>query len=117
MQKTLSLPFPIPISIFPRVILKRKFSKRIFWIFSYLLFIFLLSFYVFQINSLTSNTYLFQSYEKNINEAKEENTKLEIQLAELNSLENLEKLVENLNYERAEKVKYIQVLGGEVVIK
>src|SRR3989344_7434370 len=110
MQKILSLPFPIPIVIFPRVILKRKFFKRTFWTLSYLLLIFLLSFYVFQISSLTSDTYLFQRYEKNINEIKEENTKLEIQLAELNSLENLEKFAENLNYEKVEKVKYIQVL-------
>ena len=117
MQRILSLPFSFPITIFPKLILKRKFSKKVFWILSCLLFIFLLSFYIFQINSLTSNTYLLQKYEEKIKEIGEKNTRLEIQLAELNSLENLEKFVENLNYERVEKVRYIQVLGGEIVIK
>ena len=115
MNNTLSLNPPI--SITRNLILKRKLSLKFFWILSISLTIFLLVFYIFQINSIIQNTYIIQGYHEKVKELSEENKKLELSLTELNSLENLGSLVENLNYEKVDKIRYIQVLGGQIVTK
>lgn len=115
MQKSLSLNLPFPIS--SPLILKKKFSLRIFWFLSFLLIFGLLIFYVFQINSIIEKTYLSQSYEKKLKELEEKNRNLEIEFVKTNSLENLEILVKNLNFEKAEKIRYIKVLPEQVVTK
>jgi len=90
---------------------------RIFWLFSSLLIGALLVFYIFQENSIVQNIYLLNNYERKLTELQEDYKNLEIKFAEINSLENLESLVQNLNYEKIEKIRYIQVLGGQVVTK
>lgn len=115
MQNTLSLNPPIV--IVRNLNLKRKFNLKILWIISFLLLLLLSVFYIFQINSVIQNTYLIQGYQEKSAELSEENQKLEIQLSELNSLENLGNLVQKLDYEKVDKIKYIQVLGSQVVTK
>ena len=109
--------FNLPISISYPFVLRWRSNLKAFWIFSVVLIILLLTFYVFQINSLIQNTYVIQGYEEKVKDLTEGNKKLEINLAELNSLQNLEHLVKSLNYTEAGKIKYIQVLGGQVVTK
>lgn len=115
MQNTLPLNFPIFIA--RNIILRKKFNLKTFWIFSLAFIAFLLVLYVFQINSIIQNTYLLQSHQETLKEFAEENQRLELQLFELNSLENIEVLVQSLNYERVDKIKYIQILKGRVVEK
>lgn len=106
-----------PISIVRPLILKRRFNLRIFWILFLILTGILLVFYIFQINSVIQKAYLLQGYEKKLNEISRENKKLEINFAKVNSLENIESLVKNLNYEKVGKIRYIQVLEGQIVTK
>ena len=115
MQNTLILN--LPISIVRPLILRRKFNLKLFYILTFLSIFSLLVFYIFQINSIIQKTYLLQNYEKELTKLQEENQNLEINFAKSNSLENLESLVQNLNYEKVEKIRYIQVLGGQVVTK
>ena len=60
---------------------------------------------------------MLQSYQGKLKEFAEENQRLELQLFELNSLGNIEALVQSLNYEKVDKIKYIQTLKGRVVAK
>jgi len=98
-------------------LLRRKFNLRIFWILPLVLTGILLVFCIFQINSVIQKAYLLQGYEKKLNEISRENKKLEINFAKVNSLENIESLVKNLNYEKVGKIRYIQVLEGQIVTK
>ncbi|MCH8741923.1 hypothetical protein IH779_03415 [Patescibacteria group bacterium] len=111
------LPLNFPVFLARNIILRKKLNLKTFWIFSFILIAFLLVFYVFQINSIVQNTYLLQGHQEELQKFAEENQKLELQLFELNSLENIEILVQNLNYERVDKIKYIQILKGRVVEK
>ena len=115
MQNTLSLNFPI--SLARNIILRKKLNLKTFWIFSLAFIAFLLVFYVFQINSIIQSIYLLQTHQEKLQELAEESQRLELQLFELNSLENIEVLVQGLNYEKVGKIKYIQILKGQVVEK
>lgn len=72
-------------------------------------------FYIYQINAVISETYLINKYEKKLSELQQRNKVLEANFYSVNSLENVEKLVQNLNFEKVSKVHYIQVLAGQVV--
>lgn len=74
----------------------------------------LLVFYIFQINSLTSQNYLLQNQEKRLAEMKKEREQLEINLAKVNSLANIENYSQNQNFERISQIKYIQILNTSV---
>jgi cell division protein FtsB len=97
--------------------LKLRFSLKTFWIFSFVSIIILLAFYIFQINSVTSEGYLLQNYQKKLNQLRQENKILEINLAQLNSLGSVEKQIERLGFEKVDKVFYIQVLENQIVTK
>ena len=77
----------------------------------------LLVFYIFQINTIVRGTYLIKDYETNLNKVSQENKILENNLVKSNSLESIESLAKNLNYERVNQVKYIQIMGSSVVAK
>ncbi len=77
----------------------------------------LLVFYIFQVNSLTSQIYLFQNQERKLTEIKKENESLEIDFSKANSLVNIENYFKNQGFEKAKRVKYIQILETSVVAK
>ncbi len=79
--------------------------------------ILLLSFYVFQINEMAGSSYLVENYNKKINRLFQENQSLEMNFVQINSLENIEKLVNNLNFEKVKEPSYIQILDGAVAVK
>ena len=112
-----ALPLNFPIFLARNVILRKKLNLKTFWIFSIVFIAFLLVFYVFQINSIIQSTYLLQGHQEKLQEFAEENQRLELQLFELNSLENIEVLVQSLNYEKVNRIRYIQILRGQVVTK
>lgn len=112
-SRALNLPIPI---IRP-LTLKWRFSLKTFWALSFISIIILLVFYIFQINSVTSESYLLQNYQKRLNQLRQENEILEIDLAQVNSLINVEKQIETLGFEKVDKVYYIQVLESQIVTK
>jgi len=106
-----------PIWITQGLTLKLKFSLKAFWIITLILIGTLLIFYIFQINEMTKGIYLLKIYERKIADLSKENKTLEITSSQLNSLENLEGLVKNLNFEKIDKIHYIRVLESQVVTK
>lgn len=101
-------------SIIRPLILKWKFSLKTFWSLSFISIIILSTFYIFQINSVVSESYLLQNYQKKLNQLRQENLILEINLAQVNFLGNVEKKIENLGFEKVDKVYYIQVLENQI---
>lgn len=79
--------------------------------------LFLLSFYVFQVNSLNKEIYLIENYEKQLNQLSGENEALEINFSEVNSLRNIVSYLQDQNFERANKIKYIHILEAFVAIR
>jgi len=69
----------------------------------------LLIFYVWQINSLTSGSYLINSYEKQISKLSEENKNLQISFAESSFLGQAVAKIQALNFQKTTSVKYIQI--------
>jgi len=115
MNNIITLNLPIPLVRPLR--LKYKFNFKIFYFFSIISIGALLFLYIFQINSTIQKTYLLQGYDKKVTGLQEGNRNLEINLAKSNSIENLEILVQNLNYEKVDKIKYIKVLEDSMVKK
>ena len=73
--------------------------------------------YVFQINSLTYENYLLKSQEKKLTEIKKEKEILEINFSNARSLANIENYFQNQNFEKTNRVKYIQILETSVATK
>ncbi len=103
-----------------RLVVLPKFPKiglKTFWILSFISITSLLIFYIFQVNSMIGETYLIQNYQGKIKELSQENKTLEINFSQANSLSIIESLVKNLNFEKVERIHYIQVLESQVVAK
>jgi len=94
-----------------------KLSLRIFWILSCILISSLLVFYVFQINEITKGGYLTKNYLKKIDALSQESKLLEINFAHTSFLGDAEEKAQSLNFERVEKIKYIEFLEGSLVTK
>jgi len=109
MQNTLVLNLPLPRY---RLSLNSRFFYLIF-----LLLAFLLVFYIFQTSSVVSGSYQVQKYQKKIDELSGENKFLEVNSAKINSLESIDRRVQELGFEKVGKIHYIQLSGSSVVIK
>lgn len=97
--------------------LKWKIILRVFWILSIFSILAFLVFYVFQANAQVSERYLIQKYEKRLSEFSKENKSLGINSVQLNSLNNITTLINELGFEKIDKIHYIRVLDGQVVTK
>lgn len=97
--------------------LKWSFSFKIFLVFSILLLVLLLGFYVFQVNTEVSERYSIQKYERQISEISKENKNLEIQAVQTASLDKIAELLEPLNFQKTDKIHYIRILDTKVVAK
>jgi len=106
-----------PFILNTKLSLRRKTNFKVFWFFIVILIIFLLVFYVFQVNSEAYKRYLIKKYQTEISEISRENQELEVASLQLNSLEKITSLVENLNFKKTEKIHYIKVLDGKIVTK
>ncbi len=71
------------------------------------LLIFFLSFYVFQVQAIISKEYQIEKYQQMVMNLSKNNSFLEMEAVGLNSLENIEKKIENLNLVKVEEVRYI----------
>ena len=103
-MNSLTLRFPL-ISICPSLVLNRK----VLTISGAGLLLFLLSFYLFQIQAIISEEYKIEEYQKKATELSRNISSLEMKAASLNSLENIENKIENLDFVKVEDVKYILV--------
>lgn len=115
MNNALILTFPISIKHF--LILKQKFPLKALGILMSLTIFALLAFYIFQVNSVVTESYLAQDYQKKINETSRENGNLIINSAKINSLGNIEEGIKELGFEKVDKVYYLQILEEEFVTK
>jgi cell division protein FtsB len=73
---------------------------------------------LFRISILTNEMSSIDIMKKRIAELSKENQKLEDEFLATNSISNLSQFLENSNLVKAEKIKFIQILeGGMVVVK
>lgn len=100
---------------FPKIGL-RLFS-RLFLIFSLISIISLLIFYIIQVNGITKESELILTSQESIKELSQKNQDLEIGLFQNNSLENIELLAQNLNYEKIGRIHYIKLLESTAIAK
>lgn len=70
--------------------------------------------YVFQINRMVQGAYLINSYQKQINELTQTNKNLEINLAQISYLENIQNKTQELNFQKVQKIKYVQILDSSL---
>ncbi|MCK4354933.1 hypothetical protein KAW43_01090 [Candidatus Parcubacteria bacterium] len=74
-------------------------------------------FYVFQIIQITQESYLVLDYQEDLQELLQANENLEIYFTQNKSLNNVELLAQELNYEKIGKIHYIQITKGVVAAK
>lgn len=96
---------------------KIRFNLKLFWIFVVLLSVLFLGLYIYQVNAEISEKYSIQEYQKRISEMAKENKLLEINSAQAGSLTSIVSLLEELSFEKTEKIHYIQILDAQVVAK
>lgn len=77
----------------------------------------LLSFYIYQVNAQASEKYSIQDSQNRISDILEENKDLEINSAQASSLESIAQMAKELEFEKADKIHYIQIIDTQVVTK
>ena len=92
-------------------------NLKIVWIFTFISFILIVSFCIFQIGRMISEQYLVQNLERKISEISQENKFMEISFLGKNSLHKMEGLVEETQFEKMESVHYIQAPGSIMAAK
>lgn len=105
------------LTLYPPIFIKQlslRLSPKIIWFLGFILALVLLVFYIFQVNLMTKEIYSIQNYQRKINDLSRENKILEINLSQQNSLSNIETLARGLNFEKVDKIRYIQVLESQV---
>lgn len=91
--------------------------SKIFWIFSLVSMLALLVFLILQVNYFAGEVFLIESYKKNLVRLLDDKEILEINLAKSSSLQNIEHYLQSQNFEKADQMKYIQILESPVVKK
>ena len=101
----------------PLILRGRRFNLKTFYLLLSILVGTLFVFYIFQINSIIQSNYSVKNYDKKLNLLSEETSNLEIKFSQVNTLENIEFLIKDLSYVKTEEVRYIQLIGSQVVAK
>lgn len=70
--------------------------------------------YVFQINEMIRGGYVIKSYQTQIDNLIQENKNLEVKLAQISYLENIQNKAAKLNFIRVKKIGYIQILDSSL---
>ena len=89
--------------------------SKTFWTLSFISLLFLLFSLILQVNYFARDVFTISDYQKKLNQLSDTRESLEINLARSTSLKNIENYLENKNFEKANKVKYIQILEPSVV--
>ncbi|MEA3293297.1 MAG: hypothetical protein U9P88_02470 [Patescibacteria group bacterium] len=98
-------------TIYPRINL--NFFRTLLFV----LTCFLLCFYVFQTVDTINKNHFVWACEKDIINIAKENKNLEIKFFEGCSLENIEQLAKNINFEKVSEVDYINLSASQVAGK
>ena len=106
-----------PPSILRPLAIRWKFNLKALWLLSFSLVAFLVVFQIFQINEITKASFLISTQEKQLAGFSQESQRLNANFSHLNSLTNLETLLNNLNYVEVGQVHYLRVPGSTVVAK
>ena len=104
-------------SILRPLVIRWKFSLRALWLFGFAFVAFLVVFQIFQIFEITKAGFLITTQEKQLTEFSLESQSLETNFSHLNSLTNLEIVLNSLNYVKVGQVHYLRVPGSTVVAK
>jgi len=114
MHNTLTLNLPN----IRQISLKTKFNLKIFWVLNFVLVILLLTFYIFYLNLIFTETNLIKNYEKKLDEIAKENKNLEISSVKSNSLGGIDTQIEEkfneLGFEKVNQIHYIRALESTV---
>jgi len=78
--------------------------------------LFLLVFYVWQINGLTKGSYIINGYENQISKLSDENKNLQVSFAESSFLGQALVKIQTLNFQKITSVKYIQIPASSVAV-
>ena len=70
--------------------------------------------YVFYVNKLTYGTYLIKSYNRDIATLSRENRSMEAQFAESGILDQIHDKVNQLGFEKASHIKYVEILDNSL---
>jgi len=73
--------------------------------------------YIYQVNAEALERYSIQEHQKEMTRLSRENKILEINSAQIGSLDRVTELLKDLNFEETDKIHYIQVLDTQVVTK
>ncbi len=92
-------------------------KKTLVWAFAWALVVSLSTFYVFQIIQITRESYLVLDYQQDLQELLRTNENLEIYFTQNKSLNDVELLAQELNYERIRKIHYIQAAKSVAAVK
>ena len=76
----------------------------------------LLVVYVFQVNAQVGNESFAQSCEARIGNLSEGNQEMELNLVRVNSIEKIMPEISKLNFVKPEKISYINITNGKVVL-
>jgi len=91
-----------------------RINWRIFLLLGFCSVLFLSVFYIFQVNTMIKSGYLMKNYQKKIDNLINENKNLEVNLAQISYLENIQKKTKELNFEKTQTIKYIQILESSL---
>lgn len=94
--------------------LARRLNLKIFWLLCFVSLSIFLGLYVFQLNEMAGGLYLFEDCQRRFSDLTRENKNLEVNFMQTNSLEDIETLVQNLNFEKVDKVHYLWIFEGGI---
>lgn len=100
-----------------KIKIKLGISRGFFYLLSFVLMAMLLTYYIIQVNSLVRERYLLGDYQKRIAQFSRENESLEVNFSKTNSLANADKYLSSQAFEKAGRIRYIQLLAREVVVR
>lgn len=89
--------------------------SKTFWTLSFISLFFLLFSLILQVNYFARDVFMIGHYQNKLNQLSDSRESLEINLAHSTSLKNIEDYLENRNFKKANKIKYIQILEPSVV--
>ena len=106
------------LSVFPLgASLKLSFNTKSLTVVLFGILVSLFAISILQVNAYTRELYLLQDYEARISQLTEENRYLEINFTKANSLNNIGDFVQNMIFEKADKIEYIKVLETTALAK
>ena len=88
--------------------------SKTFWTLSFISVFFLLFFLILQVNYFARDVFTISDCQNKLSQLSSSRESLEINLARSTSLKNIEDYLENKNFEKANQVKYIQILEPSV---